>query len=75
MRSDYGKLNLRDFVKGFAIAVGSTLLPLVIAALQPDSNIEFTWAYWIPIIKSSVSAGLTYVFINYFSNSQGTIGK
>ena len=75
MRSDYGKLNLRDILKGFAIAVGSTLIPLVISALQPDSNIEFTWTYWIPIIKSSVSAGLTYIFINVFQNSQGGLGK
>ena len=75
MRSDYLKLNLRDAVKGFALAVGATLLPLLIAALQPDSTIEFTWAYFAPIIKSSLSAGLTYIFINFFSNSQGGLGK
>ncbi len=75
MRSEYGKLNLRDALKGFALAVGGTLLPLIIAALQPETNIEFTWAYWLPTIKASISAGLTYIFINFFSNSRGGIGK
>jgi hypothetical protein len=75
MRSNYGKLDWRDIIKGFALAIGGTLLPLVITVLQPDSTIEFTWAFWIPIIKTSFSAGLTYIFINLFSNSGGNLGK
>jgi hypothetical protein len=71
MNSTFGKLNWMDIGKGFLLAILAALITGVYQALQAGT-ISFTWAFFQPIVLSSVGAGLAYLIKNFFTNSQGT---
>lgn len=57
--SDFGKLNVYDFIKGLIMAVGTPVLYLV-QELIPGWDIS-------PIAKAAISAGITYLLKNLFT--------
>ena len=69
MNSSFLKLNVKDLLKGFIVAVFAALLTGVYNAIQ--TGISFTWAFWQPIVLTAVGAGLAYLIKNLFSNSDG----
>jgi hypothetical protein len=69
--SEFLKLNVQDFLKGFVVAaiaaIGTALLPLLDAGTLP-SLAQLQAAGII-----GITAGLSYLFKNIFTNSNGQI--
>jgi len=72
VKSSFGSLNLMDFVWGFVIAVGSTILSSLVDILQVGWP---TWASFQPVLLSSVLAGITYIMKNFVTNSNNVLLK
>lgn len=60
MKSDFLKLKVRDLLKGLILAVGTPVL-YFIQELIPHWNIP-------PIAKIAISAGITYLLKNLFTD-------
>jgi len=73
MKSDFLKLNLRDFMRGMLVAVISAAVGVLYAATQKDFTL--TWEYWQPVfvetIRISIQAFIGYIFLNLFTNKTG----
>lgn len=73
MKSEFGKLNARDFFRGLLVAVGAAAFGVIYGAVQGD--FQLTWEYWQPVIidsvKASIQGFLAYLALNLFTNSQG----
>ena len=73
MQSQYGRINWRDAGKGFLITFGGAFLPSIALTLQagtlPDEKTFLT------LLGASLSAGITYIFMNIFTNSENKLGK
>lgn len=67
-------LNKHDLVKGFLMAILGALLSGAYQAIN-EGTINFTWAFWKPIVITSVGAGIAYLIKNLFTNSEGTLAK
>ena len=78
MRSEFLKLNLRDFLRGLIVATMAAALGVVYGAVNAD-NFDLTWIYWQPIvidtIKASVQAFVAYLMLNLFTNQSGGLQK
>lgn len=76
MKSDFFKLNLRDFARGAIVAVITAAVGVIYGAVQTD--FDLTWLYWKPVlidtIKVSVQAFIAYIALNIFTNKTGGIG-
>lgn len=74
MKSEFGKLNARDFIRGLIFAVLTAMFGVVYAVVMPG-DFDFTWIFWQPILitaaKSGVQAFFGYIMLNLFSNSGG----
>ena len=70
MNSAFGKLNILDLVKGLLLAVIMALVTGVYQALQAGT-INFTWAFWQPIVYAAIGSGLAYLIKNMVTNSDG----
>jgi len=73
MKSDFLRLNAKDFLKGLLVAIIMTFIASLNAVLQ-DGTFDFTWLIMKPVVMSSVGAGLAYLIKNFFTNSEGKIG-
>lgn len=73
MNSPFGKLNVRDLLKGFGVAIGSAIISGLYALGQADTPID--GATVKPVILAGISAGIAYLIKNFFSNTQGNFGK
>lgn len=51
-------LKLRDYIKGFMMAIGTPVLYFIQEAI-PGYNLD-------PIVKIAISAGITYLLKNFF---------
>jgi hypothetical protein len=70
--SDFFKLNSYDVVKGFVVAVLTSILSAVVGTL---TNGEFpTLEQFKGIAIVGLSAGVAYLLKNWLTNSQGTLG-
>lgn len=69
MKSDFLKLNARDFFRGLMVAVGAAALSVLYGAVQADFSL--TWEYWQPVmvdtIKAALQGFLAYLALNLFS--------
>jgi len=74
MKSKFGTLNKRDFVRGLIFAVLTAMFGVVYGVIMPG-DFDFTWTFWQPILitasKSGIQAFFGYIMLNVFSNSQG----
>jgi hypothetical protein len=74
MKSKFGTLNKRDFVRGLIFAVLTAMFGVVYGVIMPG-DFDFTWIFWQPILitaaKSGIQAFFGYIMLNVFSNSQG----
>lgn len=72
MNSGFLKLDLKDFGKGFLVAV----IAAVLAKLGDYFNMpgfEITALNWGEIANIGITAGLAYLAKNLFSNSEGKV--
>lgn len=72
-RSDFLTLNARDVFRGSLIAFGSALLPTLLVLLQQDH--WPTWVEFRPYLQAAISAAITYLLKNYFTNSKGQFAR
>ena len=70
--SEYKSINWKDAGKGFLIMAGGTALPSIFLVLQ--SGKLPTGSELLTILGTALSAGLTYVFKNFFTNSENKLG-
>jgi len=70
MNSGFMKLNWKDVVKGFILAVLMALVTGVYQAIQ-TGTILWTWVFWQPIVYTAIGAGLAYLIKNLFQNQDG----
>lgn len=64
-RSDFLRLNTRDFVKGLIIAVGSAAITVIQTSLQAGSlSVD-----WKLLLTVSLSAGVAYLGKNLFETA------
>ena len=70
--SRFLSLAKNDFVKGLVIAVLGTVLFAVKEAIE---NGGFSAIEWGNVLTLAVLAGLTYLIKNFFTNSNGELGK
>lgn len=61
-QSDFLKLNWRDFLMGWIMAIGTPII-YVIQELIPSWDID-------PIYKVAISASLTYLIKNFFTRAE-----
>lgn len=61
-QSDFLKLNWRDFLMGWIMAIGTPII-YVVQELIPSWDID-------PIYKVAISASLTYLIKNFFTSSE-----
>lgn len=67
--SSFGKLNLRDAINGCIVAAVASILSALVDTLQKGQFPDATQAKAIGMI--GLTAGLSYVVKNLFSNSAG----
>lgn len=61
-QSDFLKLNWRDFLMGWIMAIGTPII-YVVQELIPSWDID-------PIYKVAISASLTYLIKNFFTSAE-----
>ena len=69
MKSALFSLGWKDIIKCFILAVFTAFVTGVYEAIQAG-NINFTWAFWQPIIYTAIGSGLAYFIKNFFTNSK-----
>lgn len=74
MNSEFGKLNLKELVKGLVITVIAAFLAGFIT-LASTGTIEFTFAYWQPTILTAAIAGASYLLNKLGRNSKDELLK
>lgn len=72
-RSDFLKLNARDFIRGLIFATITAAFGVIYGAVAGD--FDFTWAYWQPVLinalKVSIQAFMGYLMLNLFNDKEG----
>ena len=74
MKSEFGKINSKDIVKGLIVAVATAILTGALQLFQAGP-VEWTFSFWQPTIYGGITAGIAYLLKNVFTNSQDQIGK
>jgi hypothetical protein len=69
--SNFLSLNKRDFIKGLFMAVGGAAIGLIYSTIQAGS-LTFDWP---TIGKAALTAAISYLMKNLFTNSQDQLGK
>ena len=68
MKSTFGKLNAKDFIKGFAVALITAILTSALQLFQAGP-VEWSFAFWQPTIYGGITAGIAYIIKNWLTNS------
>jgi branched-subunit amino acid transport protein len=71
MKSTFLNLNLRDLIKGFAVAIVTALLTGIYQVIQSGGVID--WTTIKPVVLAAIGAGLSYIIKNYLTNSKDEI--
>jgi hypothetical protein len=72
-RSKFWTLNRRDYWRGFVVSVGSGALSVVLPILQTQGWPDL--ADWKRCALAAFTAGVSYLGLNFVTNSRGQIGK
>jgi hypothetical protein len=73
MRSDFGKLNLRDLLHGFIVAVITSVITGAYTALSSGTLPTLTDLQAIGLV--GLGAGLAYIGKQLTTNSDGNVGS
>jgi hypothetical protein len=73
MKSPYLTINVRDLVKGAAVAAGTVMLSLIGTMIESGASI--TEEQLITSVKVGVLAAISYLIKNVFTNSQDQMFK
>lgn len=74
MRSDFLRLNVRDFVRGLVVAVLAAIISWAAGVFQP--GVDFATIDWSAIWQIAITSGVAYVAKNLLSDDQGLfLGK
>lgn len=68
-KSTFGKVGIDDLLKGIVLAFLTALITGLYNAIQ-IGTIEFTWAFFQPIVYTSIAAVLGYIIKNFLTNSE-----
>lgn len=74
MKSTFLSLNVKDIVRGFFLAVFGAIFMAIVKFFE-QGTVEWTWAFWQPIVYTGLAAGITYLLKNVFTNSEDEFGK
>jgi hypothetical protein len=69
MKSKFGKLDFKDWLKGLYLAVAAPVLGSLIDALN-NGNFNFTWAFFQPYVFTGLGAAFAYILKNLLTNSK-----
>ncbi|MCU0472260.1 MAG: hypothetical protein MUC93_02690 [Bacteroidales bacterium] len=69
MRSNFLRLNSRDFFKGLIVSVICTLITGIYQLIA--NGFEFNWITLKPVVIAAVGAGISYLTKNLLTNSNG----
>lgn len=69
MRSNFLRLNSRDFFKGMIVAFFCTLITGLYQLIA--SGFEFNWITLKPVVIAAVGSGISYLTKNLLTNSNG----
>jgi len=67
--SNFLNLNGKDLIKGFIVAFLGALLSIVYNYIEAGTLV-FTWAFFKPVLLTSLGAGIAYLLKNFFTNSE-----
>jgi hypothetical protein len=70
--SNFLNINWKDLMKGLLVAVIGAILTAAYEAINAGT-IQFTWAFWQPIVYTGIAAGMAYLIKNLFTNSTGNV--
>lgn len=73
MKSPYLTINVRDLVKGAAVAAGTVMLSLI--GTMIESGAAITEEQLITSVKVGILAAISYLIKNVFTNSQDQMFK
>lgn len=73
MKSAYLTINVKDLVKGAAVAAGTVMLSLI--GTMIESGALMTEEQLLISVKAGVLAALSYLIKNVFTNSQDQMFK
>ena len=73
MKSPYLTINVKDLVKGAAVAAGTVMLSLI--GTMIESGAAITEEQLITSVKVGVLAAISYLIKNVFTNSQDQMFK
>ena len=68
-KSNILKLNWKDILKGFILAVILAVVTGVYQAIEAG-NFELTWLFFKPILLTGLGGGLAYLIKNWLTNSE-----
>lgn len=74
MKSTFLTVNVKDLIKGLILTVIVAILGSAIQFFEAGT-VEWTWAFWQPIVYSSVGAGMAYLLKNLLTNSEDQFAK
>lgn len=63
------QLQKNDLIKGLLMAIGAAITTALYQALEAGT-FSFTWAFFLPVIKIGIGAGLLYLLKNFFTNKE-----
>ncbi|MDQ1297158.1 MAG: hypothetical protein QG611_1137 [Bacteroidota bacterium] len=69
MRSNFLRLNSRDFFKGLIVVVICTLITGIYQLIA--SGFELNWITLKPVVIAAVGSGISYLTKNLLTNSNG----
>jgi len=69
MRSNFLRLNSRDFFKGMIVTFLCTLITGIYQLIA--NGFEFNWITFKPVVIAAVGSGISYLTKNLFTNSSG----
>ena len=73
-KSNLWTLNLKDAFKGFITAVVMSFVTTIYQFFQ-SMNVQWTWAFWQPVVYTAIGAGLAYLIKNFLTNSNDQFAK
>ena len=70
MKSFFLSLNVTDAIQAFITAFLGSLVMFLYKALA-EMSIQFTWAYWQPVLYTAIAAGLASIIRRFLTNGEG----
>ena len=67
MKSSFLSLNTKDFIKGLALTVLTSVLSIIYSSLQAGS-LTIDWKF---VLTTAITSALGYILKNYLTNSLG----